>query len=61
LRGLDPTLLLFFPNVKFQHCAGEKVQQSKFLLFFHLCGVQGSISMKLQLATKKNSLASMEF
>ncbi len=38
-----------FPNVKFRHCVGEKVQQSKFLLFFRLCEVQGSTSMKLQL------------
>lgn len=53
LRGLDPTILIFFPNVKFRHCACKKVQQAKFLLFFHLCGVQGSISMKLQWQQKK--------
>ncbi len=48
LKGLDPTLLVSFPHVKFRHCIDKKVQQSKFLLFFHLCGVPGFISVKVQ-------------
>ncbi len=61
LRGLDPTLLVSFSNVKFQHCACEKVQQSKFLRPFCHCGVQGSISMKLQWQQKKNLLPLWSF